>query len=107
MLSLHSKSDNTKNNNHHNGGSLTRTVGGVTASKLWIVDWRVDVGITSARPCRRGQGYTPTPPEKGGLDEKLTLHYYSRQHRASSRYGLGLSWWVEGCCSGCLRLAWS
>lgn len=24
------------------------------------------------------QGYTPTPVEKGGLDEKLTLHYYSR-----------------------------
>ncbi|CAE7457540.1 notO [Symbiodinium necroappetens] len=24
------------------------------------------------------QGYTPTAPEKGGLDEKLTLHYYSR-----------------------------
>jgi len=24
------------------------------------------------------QGYTPTPAEKGGLDEKLTLHYYSR-----------------------------
>lgn len=24
------------------------------------------------------QGYTPTPAEKGALDEKLTLHYYSR-----------------------------
>lgn len=24
------------------------------------------------------QGYTPTPAEKGGLDEKLTVHYFSR-----------------------------
>lgn len=29
------------------------------------------------------QGYTPTPPEKGGMDEKLTLHVYSRALLAS------------------------